>query len=154
MPYRHAVADPAPFDTRLAAYGVIVEDAHVLLAFWNGEGRRAGAWTLPGGGADLHERPEQTLAREVLEETGFTVEPVRLLGVDTHVIEPHSRIRSQDPRPLKAVRVVFEARITGGELRHEVGGSTDEARWVPLADVPTLERVSLVDIGLGFAALG
>lgn len=145
--------DPASFDTRLAAYGVIVEAGSVLLAYWNGEGRRGGAWTLPGGGAELHERPEQAVVREVLEETGFTVEPVRLLGVDTHVIEAHSRIRAADTRPLKAVRVVFEARITGGELRHEIGGSTDEARWVPLADVPTLERVSLVDIGLGFADL-
>jgi 8-oxo-dGTP diphosphatase len=45
--------------------------------------------------------------------------------------------------------VVFDATIVGGELRHEVDGSTDEARWIPLAEVPDLPRVELVDIGLG-----
>jgi 8-oxo-dGTP diphosphatase len=30
-----------------------------------------------------------------------------------------------------------------------VDGSTDEARWIPLAEVPDLPRVELVDIGLG-----
>ncbi len=142
-----------PFDTRLAAYAVIREGTDVLLAFWNGEGRRPGAWTLPGGGAELHETPEQAVVREVLEETGFTVEPRRLLGVDTHVIDAAKRLTEGAPRPLKAVRVVFEARIVAGELRHEVGGSTDEARWVPLAQVPALERVSLVDAGLRLAEL-
>jgi 8-oxo-dGTP diphosphatase len=32
-----------------------------------------------------------------------------------------------------------------------VGGTTDEARWFPLDEVPSLDRVGLVDIGLGFA---
>jgi 8-oxo-dGTP diphosphatase len=53
-----------------------------------------------------------------------------------------------DGRPLRSVRVVFEAEIVGGELTHEVDGTTDEARWVPLADVPTLDRVGLVDAAL------
>jgi len=36
----------------------------------------------------------------------------------------------------------------GGELCHEVEGTTDEARWIPLADVPSLPRVALVDVAL------
>ena len=52
----------------------------------------------------------------------------------------------------RGIRVVFEATIVGGELRHEVDGSTDEARWIPLADVPDLPRVELVDVGLGLRA--
>lgn len=49
---------------------------------------------------------------------------------------------------MKAVRVVYEARVVGGELTREVDGSTDEARWIPLSEVADLPRVSLVDIGI------
>jgi 8-oxo-dGTP diphosphatase len=38
--------------------------------------------------------------------------------------------------------------VTGGDLRFEVDGSTDMAGWVPLAEVPGLTRVDIVDIGL------
>ena len=51
---------------------------------------------------------------------------------------------------LKSVRVVYAATVTGGELAREVDGTTDEARWIPLADVPSLTRVSLVDVALGY----
>jgi len=54
--------------------------------------------------------------------------------------------------PLHALRIVFRARIVGGSLTHEIGGSSDEARWVPLADVAALPTVSLVGIALHFHA--
>ena len=38
-------------------------------------------WVLPGGYCDLNEPPSQAAAREVLEETGFAVRPLRLLAV-------------------------------------------------------------------------
>ena len=81
------------------------------------------------------------------EETGYDVELVRLLGVDTHVVGVGDRPHVTD-RPLKGVRLVYEARVVGGELRNELGGTTDEARWFPLDEVPSLARVPLVDIAL------
>jgi hypothetical protein len=49
--------------------------------------------------------------------------------------------------------VFYTARITGGELRHEVGGSTDMAAWIPLDDLDRQapERADLVGIGLCLA---
>ena len=44
----------------------------------------------------------------------------------------------------KSVRVVFEATVVGGGLTAEVDGTTDEARWIPLADVPGLRREPMV----------
>lgn len=140
------------YDTRLAAYAVIVREAHVLLVRLNGAGAR-GAWTLPGGGVELHERPEDGAMREVLEETGHTVELTRLLGVDSLVLQPGQARFSVLRRTLRSIRVVYEARLTGGELRDEVNGSTDRATWVPLPEVGGLDRVSLVDVGLGYAGL-
>jgi len=50
--------------------------------------------------------------------------------------------------PLYAMRVVYRATVTGGDLRNEVDGSSDEARWFPLDEVAGLKRVSLLDIAL------
>ena len=41
----------------------------------------AGTWCLPGGFMEAHESPEESAVREVLEETGLTVEIEHLLGV-------------------------------------------------------------------------
>jgi 8-oxo-dGTP diphosphatase len=130
------------FDTRLAAYAVIVDDDRILLALWNGP--TPPKWTMPGGGVELHETTEQGAVREVLEETGFHVELDGLLGTASHVFPAESRLSGR-PRPLKAVRVVYAAHIVGGALANEVDGSTDEARWFPLDEVPSLRRVELVD---------
>ncbi len=134
------------YDTRLAAYAVIVDDQRrVLLALWN-EGDDP-QWTLPGGGVELRESVEDGAVREVREESGYDVALVRLLGVHSYVIAPERRIHPNQ-RPMKAVRVVFEASVIGGDLTQEIDGTTDEARWWPLDEVAALRRVGLVDIGL------
>jgi len=136
------------YDTRLAAYALIRDDAgRILLALWNeGEQRR---WTLPGGGVELAETVEEGAVREVREETGYDVRLDGLLGVDSAVFSPTRRLTGTD-RPLKAVRVVFAATVTGGELTHEVDGTTDEARWFAKDEIARLPRVSLVDIALSY----
>jgi 8-oxo-dGTP pyrophosphatase MutT (NUDIX family) len=85
--------------------------------------------------------------REVEEETGYLVEPTGLLGVDSsHRTFPTGRFGR--PVDHHGVRLVYEARVTGGDLRFEADGSTDMAAWHPLDDVTALTRVSLVDKGL------
>ncbi len=129
---------------------MIVQDDQVLLALWNEDAERR-RWTLPGGGVELHESPADGAVREVKEETGYDVELTRLLGIETDVFAEAERQRgagAYDGRSLKAVRVFYAARIVGGELAPEVGGTTDEARWFALDDIEHLHRVSMVDTGL------
>jgi len=131
-------------DIRIAAYGVIIRDGEILLSHWNEHGRSG--WALPGGGIEGDEHPATAARREIAEETGYEASVDRLLGIDTMVV-PAAK-RHTGAVPLYAMRVVYRASVTGGELRNEVGGSSDEARWFPLAEVPRLKRVSLVDIAL------
>jgi 8-oxo-dGTP pyrophosphatase MutT (NUDIX family) len=130
---------------RVAAYAVCVRDGQILLA------RSPAAdggyeWVLPGGGMDHGEHPNDTVVRELEEETGYHVEVTGLLGMDSiHQVIPWRHRRKVDQQGL---RLVYEARIVGGELRHEIGGSTDMAAWHPLDEVPGLTRVALIDIAL------
>ena len=134
------------YDSRLAAYAVVVDERErMLLALWNEVDEPL--WTLPGGGVELAESVEEGVVREVREETGYDVELGRLLGVDTVVVSPEERTVDRD-RWFRGIRVIYQASVTGGRLRDEVDGTTDEARWIPLADVPNLARVDLVDAGL------
>ncbi|CRK56295.1 FIG01124213: hypothetical protein [Alloactinosynnema sp. L-07] len=121
--------------TRLSAYAVCLDGDKILLARWtNPHGSR---WMLPGGGVDFGEDPLDGAIREVMEETGYRVEVETLLGIDS-IVRPD----------FHGVRVVYEGRVVGGELRFEVGGSTDMAAWFDLAEVSELERAELVDTAL------
>lgn len=132
-------------DTRVAAYGVIIDGERMLLAHWS-QGPWS-AWTLPGGGIDGGESPADAAIREIFEETGYHAELGPLIGVDSHVIPAHRR---SDPEsgPLHAIRIIYRARIIGGELTHEVDGSTDAAAWFTLSEIDTLERVELIEAAL------
>ncbi|QCW49446.1 NUDIX domain-containing protein [Nocardioides dongxiaopingii] len=132
------------YDTRVATYALILDDQdRILLTWWNGEGRFTPGWSLPGGGVDLEEGLEESLVREVREEAGYDV----VVGAP---LTTHSWFRHDEPRPFKAVRVIFDATIVGGVLGTlEVGGSTDFAQWMPIADVAAQpSRAEIVDVAV------
>ncbi|MEJ1113186.1 NUDIX hydrolase [Paenarthrobacter sp. CCNWLY172] len=133
------------FDTRPAAYAVIVRDGKILLAYWKQDGKEG--WTLPGGGLDLAEHPVDGCKREVFEETGYEARIDGMLGIDVGHwpgdIRPDGSVKD-----FQALRLVYEATVVGGELTHEVDGSTTHAAWIALEDIPKLNRVSLVDTAL------
>lgn len=124
------------YDTRLAVYAVLVDEQdRILLTWFNGgtRGMRPG-WSLPGGGVDFDERLEDAVVREVHEETGYVVTVGALLA------EHHFTGRQESGRPFRSQRLLYAASIVGGELGTvEVDGTTDFARWVPLADFPLAE---------------
>jgi 8-oxo-dGTP diphosphatase len=145
------VTAPRPV-VRVGAYAVVERDGAVLLARWVGSDPPR--WTLPGGGLDHGEDPRLGAIREVEEETGYRVELRQLLTVESfrQMVE-----RPDGPVDHQAICIIYAAEVVGGELRHEVGGSTDVAAWLPLADIPGLTRGGLVDIALdvaGYLAAG
>lgn len=137
-------------ELRVAAYAICIDDGKILLARWVGpSGERH--WTLPGGGIDHAEDPVDAAIREVEEETGYRIAVEALLGMDT--------VRRRFPRgpgreaDFHGLRIVYEGRILGGTLRHEIGGSTDLAAWVDLDRVAALDRSDVVDAGLALHRL-
>jgi ADP-ribose pyrophosphatase YjhB (NUDIX family) len=129
------------YDTRLAAYAVIVEDDRILLTWYNGEaGKGTPCWSLPGGGVEYDETVEQAIHREVREETGLEVALRTPLTV--HSWTGASKLST---RPFKSVRVLYDAEVSGGTLGTlEVGGSTDFAEWLAVDEV--FAQPSLADI--------
>lgn len=133
---------------RLAAYALVVRDGAVLLTR-NATAPHAGAWSLPGGGVEHGEPPADTVLREVREETGLAAAVGDLLGVhDEHFTGTAPNGREED---FHGVALVFAATVSPGEPVVEVGGTSDAAAWVPLADVASgaVEVGGVVTAGLG-----
>jgi 8-oxo-dGTP diphosphatase len=138
--------------TRVAAYALCTDGDAILLSRIAPGATAAsdGMWTLPGGGVDFGEHPRDTALRELAEETGLVGEIVELAGVDSwagHFVHPDDGV----PTEFHAIRIIYRARITGGELRVEVGGSSDACAWVRRNDLASLALVELAEVGIGLA---
>lgn len=142
----------APRRQRIAAYALLTRDGEVLLTRMSDRTRIHGRWTLPGGGIDHGEDPRAALTREVHEETGLWVDPVRVVDVhSTHFTGARSDGLVED---YHGVHLIFEARIRPGSEDAEphvveVGGSTEHAAWVPLEEARGLDLLSAARHALG-----
>jgi ADP-ribose pyrophosphatase YjhB (NUDIX family) len=125
---------------RPAVYARVVDADRVLLTrLTNGEG----LWTLPGGGIAFGEDPADALVREVHEETGLDFQAGPLVAVDSRRFTGHAPGgRLED---FHGVRIIFDGAVPlDVEPRVvEVGGSTDAAAWVMVADLPRTPLTSL-----------
>lgn len=137
-------------DLRVAAYAVVERRGRLLLTHWR-RGHMHG-WTLPGGGLESGEDPRDAVVREVLEETGLEARVGKLLGVDSRVMVREEVPEGIEPE-LHTIRIVYRASVKDGPLRHEIDGSSDEARWVSLREVRALRTLSLVQTGLRMAGI-
>ncbi len=84
-------------------------------------------WHLPGGFADLGETTTGTLVREVYEETGLEIEPVRAVGVYSEPDLMMRRLENGDV--VHGVGIACACRITGGALRPDGREVTEAAFW-------------------------
>ena len=76
-------------------------------------------WGLPGGAVDPGEDPADAVAREVMEETGLSVEPVRIVGVYGG---PSLLVTYPNGDQIAVISIVFECRVVAGELRTDDDG--------------------------------
>jgi len=70
-------------------------------------------WSLPAGAIDLGETPSQAVVREVFEETGLRVKPIKIVGVCGG---EKFRFIYLNGDAVEYFIVVFECEIIGGKL--------------------------------------
>ena len=134
---------------RISAYAVIVKGGRILLARIAAGYPGAGSWTLPGGGIDWGEHPEDGLHRELYEETGLSGDVISLLGIDSLQIE---RKRNGKMIGFHAVRIIYHVDAEGDPVVTETDGSVSESRWLPLDETVTVPTVELVTKALEMLA--
>lgn len=120
---------PERFSCRI--YGVLQRDNKVLLTrsvFIKRE-----FVNFPGGGVELGESPGAALRREYKEETGLSIEPVRVLYAS-------EGLHLSTQQPMQIVSVYWLIKESGGVLT--LGGNGDDILslfWAELGAIPTDE---------------
>jgi 8-oxo-dGTP diphosphatase len=135
---------------RVGAYGVCRDaDGRVLLARGSDASAFPGVWSLPGGGVEQGEDPDDAVVREFAEETGFAVRVERLRTVTSDVARlPFTELDEHTDR------IIYDVVAYGGNLRDEVDGTTDLVGWAgpaELADWPLMPFTAMV-LGLPVVA--
>ncbi|CAN5537475.1 hypothetical protein BH23ACT6_BH23ACT6_12660 [soil metagenome] len=131
-------SDAHPYQ-RLAAYAVVTARFEgqrcLLLTSFAHTDKDAGLWGLPGGGIDDGEEPLAAVHREVWEETGQVISVQRPLSLDSgHWVGAAPSGRMED---FHAIRLIYTAHCADPTppVVHDVGGSTDQAAWVPIGQL-------------------
>ena len=90
-----------------------------------------GWWSLPGGALELGESLDQAVRREVREETGLEIEPLRVFEIFERII------RDADGVPeYHYVLIDYVCRVTGGEVR--AGDDVAAVCWMRENELSTL----------------
>src|SRR4051794_22531041 len=89
---------------------VVFDDAGRVLLVRHNEGD---VWVLPGGSIEPPESLADAVVREMWEETGLWVEPMRVLGVYGG---PDFLVTYANDDQVAYQMIVFEGRVRGGAL--------------------------------------
>lgn len=123
-----------PTDLITSALALAFDGQRILMTNLNARG-----WDIPGGHREMGETPEQTLHREVREETGATLSNVQLLGYQRIRIlaAPPPNYRYPHPESYQALYLATVASLphflATAESRERALFAPDEAitlRWV------------------------
>ncbi|MCU0521232.1 MAG: NUDIX hydrolase [Anaerolineae bacterium] len=87
--------------------GVVIRDGCVLLVRELLDG---GRWTLPGGWADVNDRPSEAVEREVWEESGYRVRATKVLAIYDRRLHGHT-----PPHLWGIYKLFFACELLGGE---------------------------------------
>ncbi len=95
--------------------GVVFRDNKILMV----KEKIDGHWSLPGGWADIGLSPKEIAIKEVREESGYIVEPIRLLGVLDKKFHAHP------PSPWHVYKIFILCEIAGGEATTNTTETTE-----------------------------
>ena len=120
--------EPCPYCGRYANRGVSIDAVIInggkVLLIQRGVEPNKGFWGTPGGYIEWDESAEETVKREVKEETNLDAEDVRLVSVHS---EPTRH-------PHQVINLVFLVKVKEGEVKH--GDDAQDAKWFDLDKLP------------------
>jgi 8-oxo-dGTP pyrophosphatase MutT (NUDIX family) len=126
---------------RCASKALILNDKCVLL---NRCRRENGSvyYDLPGGGQHIYETLEETLIREVKEETGYEVRVIRFAAL-AEEIYTDADVRQAYPDYTHRIFHIFVAELNslGRELPTEKDFEMEESVWIPIEEVTELPEL-------------
>lgn len=97
-------------------------------------------YDLPGGGQNQFETMEEAIVREVLEETGFTVEPVRFAALVEEIYEDEA-LRLQAPDYVHRIHHIFVVKLLKEERVEPLDKDLEQTDciWVPIEEATRLD---------------
>jgi len=104
-----------------------------------------GKWSIPGGWADVGLTPSETVRKEVFEESGLIVTPVKLLAV------LDKKCHNHPPDMYHIYKIFILCKENGGSLKG--GMETSETGFFGLNELPPLSepRITEEQIKMMFA---
>lgn len=122
---------------KLDVVGAVIVEAGRVFCTQRGTGPLAGLWEFPGGKVEPGEAPEQSLAREIHEELGCTID-----------VGPQLEKTVQLYAFAEVTLTTFACTVVAGtpELSEHTDGrwlrpeDLDDLDWAP-ADIPTVRRL-------------
>ncbi len=119
-------------DSPIAGVAAVVFSGDRVLLVRRGNEPSRGRWGLPGGVVELGERVEEAVVREIREETGVTVRPLRLLTVfDSIVRDEGDKIRFH--------YVLCEYLCEAVEGEPCAATDVSDAVWAPIGDLESMD---------------
>ncbi|MGO4879522.1 MAG: NUDIX hydrolase [Bryobacteraceae bacterium] len=103
--------------------GALIFQRGKILLIERGKQPLKGYWSLPGGALEIGETLEQGVIREVREETGLIVKPVKAIEIFERITRD-----SEGNAEYHYVLIDYICRVTGGSLH--AADDASRAEWV------------------------
>jgi ADP-ribose pyrophosphatase YjhB (NUDIX family) len=116
----------------LVGVGALIFNRGRILMAQRGKEPLKGWWTLPGGALETGELLDAAVRREVLEETGLIVEPVRVFEIFERIIRDNDGAAEYH-----YVLIDYVCRVKGGEAH--AGDDVARVAWMHLEELKDLQ---------------
>lgn len=106
---------------------LMVKNGEILM-LQKEKGRHIGSWLFPGGEIKDHESPLDTVKREILRDTGLSLNNLELRGIVRFMMQPNP----EDDVLAKTTLYVFYSEDFSGE---QTASNKGKLEWIPLDEI-------------------
>lgn len=122
------MSQPGYATPKVDVRAAVIKDGQILLVKEIMDGK----WAMPGGWMDVGDMPAEAAERECLEESGFNVKAIKLIGAFD---------ANRTGRPMElyhAVKLIYLCDIIGGEAK--TSEETSEVKFFDFDKLPELSQ--------------